>query len=236
MPKILVANWKMNPGTVREAIQLARASDKKNVVIAPPFVYLNEVRQIIRHASLGAQDLFWAEKGAYTGEISPMMLKKSGVRYVILGHSERRRYAGETDATVNKKVKAALARDLSVILCVGEDWKVRKSGLGAAKAFVRNQLAKDLKGISGTSKILIAYEPVWAIGTGKADHPKDTAEMGWYIKLVAGRNVRVLYGGSVNRRNAARFLKEKEISGVLVGGASLRAKEFKRIIAVAEEA
>lgn len=234
MSKLLVANWKMNPKTTAEAARLARASDAKNVVIAPPFVYLSAVKKTLRKASLGSQDVFWEVEGAYTGQVSPAMLKALGVRYVILGHSERREHAKESDEMINKKVKAALVSGLKVILCVGEKWEVRKKGLPAAKAFVRQQLTKDLRKIP-VRNVIVAYEPVWAIGTGKADDPKNAAEMAWYIKLLLGVKTKVLYGGSLKKGNAVGFLKERDIDGALVGGASLRMREFKHIISVAEK-
>ena len=224
-----MANWKLNPTSEVEAIKLAKAEDFKNVIIAPPFPFLKSVGGFIRNADLGAQDVFWKEEGAYTGEVSASQLKSLGVNYVIIGHFERRAL-GETDEIVNKKIKAALQAGLKIILCVGENWSIRRKGLAAAKKFVKNQLQKDLGGIKN---LIVAYEPVWAIGTGKSDKPSETVEMVKFIKKIL--NAKVLYGGSVNSKNAKSFLDKKEISGALVGGASLNAKEFKKIIRIASE-
>jgi triosephosphate isomerase len=238
--KLIVANWKMNPASLPEAVRLARASDARNVVLAPPYLYLPVIAWIVKKAQLGAQDLFWEDRGAYTGEISPLQLKKARVKYVIVGHSERRRL-GETDEIVNQKTKAALTRGLKVILCVGEDWSVRRRGIAAAQKYVTQQLKKDLKLITNkliANNLLIAYEPIWAIGTGKADKPEEAAAISKYIKNFLRKNyratkIKVLYGGSVNDKNAAPFLEAKEIDGALVGGASLKPREFKKIIQIA---
>lgn len=244
MSKLIVANWKLNPQTYREAENLVKAFSgsqrKVKVVICPPFVWLTDLSHK-KHPGLefGAQDVFWENKGAYTGEISPAMLKSSGVKYVIVGHSERRRFLGETDDMVNRKVKAALKSGLKVVLCVGEGKEVRRRGKAAARRFVKDQLRKDLNGISGKSgNLLIAYEPVWAISTtrgGWVDTPEDAAEMIQFIKdFLKAKSYKlkpnVLYGGSVTSVNAARFLKKPEIDGALVGGASIKQSDFKKII------
>jgi triosephosphate isomerase len=230
MAKILIANWKASPKTLAEAAKLARAIDAPNVVVAPPFPFLEEVRKTVRRGMLGAQDVFWTD-GPYTGEISAGQLKKLGVKYVIVGHSERRRHLGESDLIINRKLKAAMAAGLKVVLCVGEGPEYHCNAK-AAKSFVRGQLRKDLVGIRnrnlGIRNLIVAYEPVWAIGTGLADSPKHAAKMAKSIKSFI--NARVLYGGSVTSKNAARFLSLPEISGALVGGASLNAGEFKKII------
>lgn len=239
----------MNPESITDAISLARETEKgipKNaraeVVIAPPFPFLQAVKKAIKRAKLGAQDDFWEMSGARTGEVSPTMLKDSGVRYVIVGHSERR-LLGETDEMINKKIKATLKAGLKPILCVGEpkrETRDKRQGLRKAKNFVKEQLIKDLKDISkslvsGRLSLVIAYEPIWAIGSGKPDKPSDSLEMIGFIKdflLVSCRlsHVPVLYGGSVNSQNARSFLKYNEIDGALVGGASLNAKEFAKIM------
>lgn len=234
MHKIVVANWKLHPETKSEAIRLARAIDKKGVIICPPFPFLDSVRENLLHALLGAQDTFWEEKGPYTGEVSPAMLKDIGARYVILGHSERRNVIGETDAQISKKAVVAIWAGLKVILCVGEPLSVRKRGLAAAKNFVQKQLKEDLKWVK-RKDVIIAYEPIWAIGSGKADKPEEAAEMARHIKRVVGgkagaHKVKVLYGGSVNKKNGALFLKQKDIDGALVGGASLRPRDFVHIV------
>lgn len=262
MKKLIVANWKMNPSSAKEAVSLAKKVDagipqEKNieieVVIAPPFPFLAGVGKVIRRAKLGAQDVFWEDAGAYTGEVSPMILKRLGVTYVIIGHSEQRRLLHETDEMIHKKVSASLQAGLKAILCVGESLAVRKKGLAAAKNFVKNQLKKDLKNISGLkdNELIIAYEPIWAIGTGKSDNPESAAEMTRFIKSTLRSkpytlNARVIYGGSVTSQNARSFLyyngstsfdaaQDKSlategIDGALVGGASLKAEEFKKII------
>ncbi len=259
MKKLIVANWKENPTTLREAVSLARRiekgiskANKNKVVIVAPFPFLYAVGKVLKHAKLGAQNVFWEDDGAYTGEVSPSMLKNSGVEYVIIGHSERRRL-GETDEIINKKVKTSLKAGLKAILCVGESFETRKMGLASAKNFVKDQLKKDLKGISMSHvsahmSLVIAYEPVWAISTNKnarPDKPEDALEMIKFIKDflhvtchmparrslgAGGSHVSVLYGGSVTSKNAKSFLQYKEIDGALVGGASLKAEEFSKIV------
>ena len=230
--KLLVANWKLNPLTEREAIQLARASDFKNVVIAPPFPFLSAVKKVLKRASLGAQNVFFepVTHGPFTGEVSATMLKKLGVQYVIVGHSERRRM-GETDAIVNKKVRAALSAGLQVILCVGEGKIIRKRGIGVVERFVRGQLKQSFKNIRSKRNIIVAYEPIWAIGTGKNDKPEDTTVVVRSIKRAIHTDV--LYGGSVTAKNIGAFLTRGGVNGALVGGASLRTNEFKKIITIA---
>ncbi len=244
MKKLIVANWKSNPSTLTEAVGLAKGSDFKDVVVAPPYLYLAKIGQTIGRASLGAQDVFWQDGGPYTGEVSVSQLKNLRVRYVIIGHSERRRHLGETDEMINKKVKLALGGGLKVILCVGEDWPIRRKGVSATKKFVAGQLKKDLAGIRSASRrtkirnLAIAYEPVWAISTskgGRADTPKDAAQIITLIRHVlylqfAIRNLPILYGGSVTPKNAKSFLSQPEIDGALVGGASLNPESFKAII------
>lgn len=240
MNKLLIANWKMNPDSAAEAVRLARAEDLNGVVVAPPFIFLERVKKVLRRAQLAGQDVFLSEPRAATGEISPYMLKQVGVGYVIVGHSERRRLVGETDELISKKVQAALKAGLKVVLCVGElkrDLRSKIYDLRKAKNFVKKQLIKDLKGLNLKSyglSLIIAYEPVWAIGTGTPDNPASAAEMIKYIKKILnlryhGLNPRVLYGGSVTAKNAAGFLRRPEIDGALVGGASLKAGEFKKI-------
>mgnify|MGYP001561535572 CR=1 FL=1 len=242
----MIANWKMNPASESEAVKLARAVDAKNVVVCPPFPFLKAVGSIIKKASLGAQDVFWENSptggGAYTGEISAKMLKGLGVSYVIVGHSERRRWLHETDEMINRKVRAAVQAGLKVILCVGESLSVRKKGLQAAKNFVKNQLRGDLQNIRNlkpkTHNLTIAYEPIWAIGTGKPDDPAQTAEMSRFIKnylkpKTLNPKPKVLYGGSVTSLNIKRISEYNEIDVALVGGASIKANEFKKIVSKA---
>lgn len=261
MRKILIFNWKMNPQSETEALKLARAADAASVILAPPFVFLSQVGRILKKALLAAQDLFWEEKGAFTGEISSGQLKSLKVRYVIVGHSERRKIIGEDDEIINKKVLASLKAGLKVVLCVGElsqsaDLRGSKRGLtrtrrgftrniNLAKNYVEKQLQSDLKGIKYhelrvKKNLIIAYEPVWAIGTGRAAVPQDVLEMIKFIKEYLAKFLKipalkllVLYGGSVNSKNLAAFLKYPEIDGALVGGASLEAKDFKKMLLIA---
>ncbi len=241
MKKLIIANWKENPVSAKLAVSLAQKTEKgiskseSEVVIAPPFIFLAAVKKVIKRAKLGAQDDFWQNQGAFTGEISPKMLKSSGVKYVIVGHSERRRL-GETDEAINKKVKASLKAGLKPVLCVGEPLEVRKKGLAAAKNFVKGQLKKDLKGVPGKG-LIVAYEPIWAISTNKGakpDKPEDSLEMIRFIKAFFGkeRNMKpdVLYGGSVTSANAKNFIQYEDINGALVGGASLNTEEFIKIV------
>ncbi len=241
MHKLIIANWKLNPTAESEAVRLARQIDFKNVVIAPPFPFIKSVSAVVKKAKIAAQDVFWKEFGAYTGEVSASQLKSLGVNYVIVGHSERRSL-GETDETINKKIKAAFQAGLKVILCVGESWLVRKRGITAAKNLVKKQFQGDLKFPKSyklqAKSLIIAYEPVWAIGTGKNDSPRNAVEMAKFIKQILNsyfliHNPSVLYGGSVNPKNAKSFLAQKEIDGALVGGASLSGEKFRRIIRTA---
>ncbi|MEK7464654.1 MAG: triose-phosphate isomerase [Patescibacteria group bacterium] len=236
MKKLIVANWKMNPQTYKKAEDLVNAVSHYakglrniDIVLCPPFTWLTDFSHKNRSGiSFGAQDVFWEKRGAYTGEISPEMLKNSKVDYVIIGHSERRSL-GEADWIINKKVQAAVRGGLRVILCVGEPWGVRKKGIAATKKFVKNQLKRNLKNGLKTKNLVIAYEPVWAIGSGKIDRPQDAGEISCFIKSVVP-GVRVLYGGSVTSKNVGGFMMQKEINGALVGGASLSSKEFVKIL------
>ena len=266
MKKLIVFNWKSNPHNAASAIKLAQLVEKsipkKNapeVVIAPPFIFLEDVGKVIKKAALGSQDAFWGDVGSYTGEISWHQEKHLKVKYVIVGHSERRKYLGETDEMINKKVLAALKAGLKVVLCVGEpsraaarELRIKNAELRKAKNYVRKQLEKDLKNskfLILNSKLrnhlVIAYEPIWAIGAGHSDTPQDAVEMIKYIKEFSisnfspyggspeGRqfsNIKVIYGGSVDGKNIKNFIQYKEIDGFLVGNASLKQKEFDRII------
>lgn len=235
-PKIIVANWKCNPENTVEAVKLLKLSDRKDIIIIPPFVFIHLAGSLL-NASLGAQDVFW-ESGAYTGEISATQLSKSGVKYVIVGHSERRSNFGETDEVVSLKAKAALDAGLSVIICVGESAGDREGGKVAAERAIRRSVIGSLSGIAPkrSHKIIVAYEPVWAIGTGNADNPDEADERAKLIKSIAEGmglfGVAVLYGGSVSKDNAAGFLSRPEIDGLLVGGASVDIDEFPKIISI----
>ncbi|KUK09506.1 MAG: Triosephosphate isomerase [Caldanaerobacter subterraneus] len=224
---------------VEELIPLVKDA-KAEVVVIPPFVDLTEVARVIKGTNilLGAQNMFWEEKGAYTGEISPVMLKEIGVTYVVIGHSERRQYFKETDEMVNKKVLSALSHDLKPIVCVGESLSQREEG--KTYDVVLTQTREALKGVSeeDITKVVIAYEPVWAIGTGKNATPQDANEV---IKAIRntiaelyGKDkaemVRIQYGGSVKPDNISGFMAESDIDGALVGGASLVAEDFAKIV------
>lgn len=248
MRKLIVGNWKMNPQSEAEAVRLARTEDKEGVVIVPPFPFLGAVKKVLKHASLGAQDVFFEKKGAYTGEVSPIMLKKLGVTYAIVGHSERRRL-GESDEMIAKKVKASTDAGLKVILCVGESKResgIKNKELGNAKRYLRKQLEMDLRSIHNSrflihNSLIVAYEPIWAIGTGKNASPDDAAEMAGFLRQFLDsrfqiHDFKVLYGGSTNPRNAESFLGKKEIAGLLVGGASINKKEFGEMIKIGKSA
>lgn len=235
---IIIANWKMNPNSPKEAEDIFEAikkevrNTKAEVVICPPFAYLENLKGI----SLGAQNVFYEEKGAYTGEVSALMLKNLGCEYVIIGHSERRKYFDETDEIINKKIKSAMSVELEQIFCVGETEGQRNSG--KAEETVEKQIKEGLKGISDIKGMAIAYEPVWAIGTGNACKVDDAKKMKEFIKKVISgiygkdvlKDARVVYGGSVNSQNAADYVKKAGYDGLLVGGASLKPEEFVKII------
>jgi triosephosphate isomerase (TIM) len=234
MKPLIVANWKMNPTSQREAKDLFNAvkrsvkSAEAEVVICPPSVYLalrsfNEGGLI-----LGAQNMFYEERGAFTGEISPAMLKDLGVEYVIIGHSERRKYFGETDETINKKIKKALETGLKVIFCIGETQE--QHDRGDKNKVLENQLKIGLADIKELKNVNIAYEPVWAIGTGNNCSVEETKESIEYIKKLTKPNTRILYGGSVKSENSGAYIKDAGSDGLLVGGASLNAEEFIKIV------
>jgi triosephosphate isomerase len=213
MKPLIVANWKMNPPSLKEAERLFAAVKNikgAQVVICPPFIYLSTLK------TNGAQDVFWKDGGAYTGEVSPMMLKNMGVKYVIIGHSERRKHLKETDEMVNRKIKAVLKRGLRPILCVDKISQIKKGLRGVSK--------KELK------KLILAYEPIFAIGTGKPCTIKRAKRMNVAAKRVLGIGTSILYGGSVNPKNVRGYIAEAGFNGLLVGGASLKPKEFIDII------
>jgi len=232
MNKLLILNWKMNPQTLKEAISLAKASDYKNIIITPPFLFLEELSQILKNAELGAQDVFWEKEGAFTGEVSITELKDAGVKYVIVGHSERRYKFGETDEQINKKVKAIINSGLTPILCVGETLEERKNN--EKEKILKRQLESDLSAIN--KNLIIAYEPVWAIGTGQPETPEDALATIQYIKNFISKrfklDIKVLYGGSVTSDNLDSYIKYEDIDGALVGGASLDPEEIKKIIKI----
>lgn len=239
--KIIIANWKMNPATLEEAIQLAKESDVEGLVICPSFPFLEEVGKTIKKAKLGAQDLFWAPRGAYTGEVSAKELKNLGVEYVIIGHSERRQNLGETDEMIAKKIKSAVEEGLIPILCVGETREERDAG--KTQEVVERELKIGLSLMGQWSnvksqKLIVAYEPIWAIGTGTPDTPENMIAMAKFIRSqlsnvsrqMSDVKCQILYGGSVTGQNAEQFLSREEIDGALVGGASLKPEEIKNIV------
>lgn len=242
---LVAGNWKMNK-TVSEATALVsqmllglQSVPSVERVICPPFTALMAISRLLEGTGigLGAQDLYWEASGAFTGEISPAMVKEF-CQYVIIGHSERRTYFGETDETVNKKSKAALAIGLIPIVCVGETLAENESGQTAA--VVTRQVKAGLEGIpvDQAGKIVIAYEPVWAIGTGRTATPQQASEVHKFIRALikekygekTSEEIRILYGGSVTPENIDKLMSEPEIDGVLVGGASLKIDSFLRII------
>ncbi len=237
MNPIIAGNWKMNMDfaesrvLAQKLLELAGDVKNRDVIICPPFTSLSAVSEIIRNSrfKLGAQNMHWERSGAFTGEISGLFLKSLGCEYVIVGHSERRHIMGETDDMINKKLKTALEIGLISIFCIGETEKERDQGRTEEVIFY--QLKEGLKDIeSEVHKIIFAYEPVWAIGTGKTATPKQASEVHRFIRGQFNKPVTILYGGSVNAGNIDSLMSEKEIDGVLVGGASLKPEEFARII------
>ena len=244
---LIAGNWKMH-GAVDDARALARAIregaaavDDVDVVICPPFTSLAAVAEVLAGSAikLGAQNVFYEEEGAFTGEVSPPMLTALGVEYVIVGHSERRQYFHEKDAVINKKVRAALREGLKPIFCVGEKLEEREAGDGW-KDLVRRQVLTGLDGVEGdeVNGITVAYERVWAIGTGRTATPKVAGAAHALIRDAisgaygsgAAEALRILYGGSVKPDNVKELMAEPDIDGALVGGASLKAETFVPII------
>ncbi len=241
---MIAGNWKMNT-TLAEASALVKEMREGlehmtsvETVLCPPFLSLPLVKELLLGLSIkvGAQNMHFEERGAYTGEISPLML--CGIcEYVILGHSERRQYFGETDEVVNDKIRAALAVELTPILCVGE--RLEQKEAGNTEEVVTRQVIGALNGIESLIGMVIAYEPVWAIGTGRAETGEGANAIIAIIRNTVARlygegtaqKIRILYGGSVTAANIAEYVKQSEIDGALVGGASLKAKEFLTIVA-----
>lgn len=251
MKYLIAGNWKMNTDR-REAVQLATGVVETcgnhrsvDVAVCPPTVNLDPVFSIVHGTDikLGAQNMSPEESGAYTGETSAAMLLAVGCHYVILGHSERRQYYGETDDSVNRKVAQAISKKLVPIICVGESLKERDSG--SAEKVVRQQLLGALKSINIASgdELVVAYEPVWAIGTGRTATPEQAQDMHAFIRGLlkkqfgaAGEDIRILYGGSMKPTNAAELLSQPDVNGGLIGGASLKADQFGEIVMAAARA
>lgn len=252
MRKIIIAgNWKLNK-TPLEAIQFADELKRLvvdvegiDIVVCPPYVDLQEVCEAVNEHNIevGAQNVFWQDSGAFTGEVSAPMLKELGVKYVIVGHSERRQFFGETNETVNKRIRAALTHGLTPIVCVGENLAERE----ANKTFdvIKNHCEGSLANLTSDEmkKLVLAYEPVWAIGTGKTATPEQAQEVHAYIRQLLSKlfgaevsqAVRIQYGGSVTPENIAALIAKSDIDGALVGGASLKAPSFAAIVKLARK-
>lgn len=242
---MMAGNWKMNKTSGQGAIlvqnldeRVSSVWDRVEIVVCPPFTGLKAVSTVIEldrlTMGLGAQNVHWEAEGAYTGEISVGMLKELRCDYCIVGHSERRQMFGETDETVNRKVKALLAQGIVPIMCCGESLETRDAG--ETDTYVRQQVRAGLEGISAeeAARIVIAYEPIWAIGTGRTPTPESANDVARAIRATVGAmfgqpaalSVRILYGGSANASNIAMFMPEPDIDGALVGGAALDAESF----------
>lgn len=242
---IIAGNWKMH-NTVDEAVKLVQelkplvADAKCDVVVCPTFVCLDAVIKAAKGSNIkvGAQNMYFEESGAFTGEVSPSMLENLGIDYVIIGHSERRQYFNETDESINKKVKKVFEHGMIPIVCCGETLNEREKGV--TKEVIGKQIKLDLAGLSNENveKIVVAYEPIWAIGTGKTATDKQANEVISYIRSVIGEmygtetasKVRIQYGGSVKPATIKAQMAESDIDGALVGGASLKAKDFAAIV------
>jgi triosephosphate isomerase len=244
--KLIAANWKMfktpeqTTQFFRDFLPLVSGHDRDEIAVCPPFVCLPAAVEAAKgsNIAIGGQNMYWEKEGAFTGEISTGMLLAVGCTHVIIGHSERRQFFGETDDTVNLKLKAALEAGLTPIVCVGEVLEEREAGL--TEDVLRRQCLRAFHAISGkkAAKLVVAYEPVWAIGTGKTATPQMAAEAHALIRGEAAKalgeplaeNMRILYGGSVKPDNAKTLMAEAEIDGALVGGASLDPKSFATIV------
>ncbi|MDA8239412.1 MAG: triose-phosphate isomerase [Nitrospiraceae bacterium] len=238
----IAANWKMNktiPETrdfLRAFLPLVKDIKDRDVVISPPFTALSAAADALKGSGvkLSAQDVFWEEKGAYTGEVSPAMILDAGCSHVIVGHSERRQYFSEDDVIVNRKVKAARKAGLEVIFCVGESLEEREAG--RTFDIIKRQVETGLAEV-GPENLVVAYEPIWAIGTGRTATVEQAQEVHAFIKKVLGilygnkaESLRIIYGGSVTTENVDNLMACEDVSGALVGGASLKAESFARIV------
>lgn len=242
----IAGNWKMFKtcseavNTAGQLVKLVKHANDIDVMIAPPFTALVPVSDVVKGScvSLGAQNLFWEDEGAYTGEISSAMLVSAGCKYVIIGHSERRQYFGETDETVNKKIGSAIKDDLIPIFCVGESEKERESK--ATFSVLDKQVKRGIEGFStdDLEALVIAYEPVWAIGTGKTATSSQAQEVHQFLRSmldkilgnILAKSIRILYGGSVKPSNIKELMTMPDIDGALVGGASLSAETFSKLV------
>ncbi len=240
---IIAGNWKMNK-TVSESVDFAKSllditNENVEALICVPFTSLTEVKKVVDGTELkiGAQNMHWEESGAYTGEVSAEMLKDIGVDYVIIGHSERREYYGETDETVNKKVKKAFETGISPIMCCGETLEEREEGKAESK--IKSQIEKGIEGLSSEQieNLVVAYEPIWAIGTGKTATSEQANDIIKHIREVvreeygdSADKMRIQYGGSVKPDNIKELMDQSDIDGALVGGASLKKDDFSALI------
>lgn len=234
MEKIIAANWKMNNdfSDIKPFVKYVKKNVKikEGLVVCVPSVMIKEFADTAKGvAETGAENCYFAEKGAYTGEISAKMVKSAGASYVIVGHSERRQLFGETNEMLNKKLKASLAEGLKVIFCIGETLEERTK----YKSVLKKEIVEGFDGITDFSSIVIAYEPIWAIGTGKVATTADISKVHAYIKNLVketfGADIKVLYGGSVKPSNSKEILALSEVDGVLIGGASLKAEDYSNI-------
>jgi triosephosphate isomerase (TIM) len=238
--KIIIANFKMNLSSKEEAVDLCQYYQQKDqellnvdFIAAPDFLWLEDIAKL--GIATSSQDCFFEDQGAFTGEISPMILKSLGVKYCIIGHSERRKL-GDTDEIINKKIKAAIKNGLIPILCIGETLEQKQSG--QKEEVLKNQIIKDLENIPQLSQLIIAYEPVWAIGTGLAENPDEAEKTIEFIlnlvkQIIPGIEIKIIYGGSVDAVNIGDFVSKNIIQGALVGGSSLKKEEFAKILEIA---
>ena len=248
---IIAGNWKLNKN-ISEAIELANGIkrqvyqvDSLDIVLCPVFTSLYPVAEVITNSNieLGAQDVYWQEKGAFTGEVAPLMLKDAGCKYVIIGHSERRQYFQETNETVNNKIKAVLKAGLVPIFCVGETLTQREAN--QTLNIISEQVQQGLQGISRQEAegLVVAYEPVWAIGTGKNATSQQAQEVHKYIRNLlvkmynssVAEGIRIQYGGSVKPENIGELIRQADIDGALIGGASLKVDSFCEIVRICSE-
>ncbi len=248
--RILIAgNWKMNKTSaegatlVGEVLAGLPSGNLPEILVFPPYLTIPAVVAAAKGSAIevGAENVHWAESGAFTGEVSTAMLKDAGVTHALVGHSERRQYFGETDETVNKRAAAAISAGLVAVICVGETLAEREAGETAS--VIDRQTRKALEGISDTSRVVIAYEPVWAIGTGKTATPDMAQEVHAQIRAIlkdlygdAADSIRILYGGSMKPANAPELLAKPDIDGGLIGGASLKAPDFLALVKAGAEA
>ena len=242
---LIIANWKMNKlideslTFAKQLVKSAKGVNEREIVICPSFTLLASLRDAVKNSNikLGAQDMFYEQSGAFTGEISPLMLKELGCEYVLIGHSERRSYFNESNEDVNKKIKSALANGIKPIMCIGERLEQRRKD--ETFDVIEDQLLIGLSGIpkEALKKVVIAYEPVWAIGTGVNATPSQAEEVHTFIRRLFEENfsgiadsIRILYGGSVTPNNSKELLSQRNVDGLLVGGASLDVKKFIEIV------